>query len=53
MQYEVKTVKKVGVGGYEDEINKIIKSMASDGWTVQQLLGSPDQGVIILFVKEN
>ncbi len=30
MQYEVKTVKKVGVGGYEDEINKIIKPMASD-----------------------
>lgn len=52
MQYEVKTVKKVGVGKYEDEINNIIKPMAGDGWTVQQILGSPDQGVIILFAKE-
>ena len=52
MQYQVKTLKKVGVGAYEDEMNKAISSMVSDGWSVQQLLGSPDQGIIILFAKE-
>lgn len=53
MQYEVKTVKKVGVGNYENDLNKEIKSMAADGWKVQQILGSPDQGFVILFAKEN
>lgn len=52
MQYEVKTFKKVGVGGYESEMNQSIKSMADKGWTVQQMLGSPDQGFVILFAKE-
>lgn len=52
MQYEVKAIKKVGVSGYENELNSAIKSMASDGWTVQQILGSPDQGFVILFAKE-
>lgn len=52
MQYEVKTIKKVGVGGYENELNSVIKSMAIDDWTVQQILGSPDQGFVILFAKE-
>ena len=52
MQYEVKTIKKVGVGGYENEMNSIIKSMTADDWTVQQILGSPDQGFVILFAKE-
>lgn len=53
MQYEVKAIKKVGVGNYESDLNKEIKSMASDGWIVQQILGSPDQGFVILFAKEN
>lgn len=52
MQYEVKTVKKVGVGGYENEMNSVIKSMTVDDWRVQQILGSPDQGFVILFAKE-
>lgn len=52
MQYEVKTIKKIGVGGYENEINSVIKSMTVDGWMVQQVLGSPDQGILILFAKE-
>lgn len=52
MQYEVKTIKKVGVGGYENEMNSVIKSMSGDDWKVQQILGSLDQGFIVLFVKE-
>lgn len=52
MQYEVKTIKKVGVGGYENEMNNVIKSMTVDEWKVQQILGSPDQGFVILFAKE-
>lgn len=52
MQYEIRTVKKVGVGAYESELNSIIQSMTADGWTVQQLLGNADQGIIILFAKE-
>ena len=52
MQYEVKTFKKVGVGGYESEMNNAIKAMSDKGWTVQQMLGSPDQGFVILFAKE-
>lgn len=52
MQYEVKTIKKIGVGGYESEMNNVINPMAGDGWKVQQILGSPDQGFVILFVKE-
>lgn len=52
MQYEVKTIKKVGIGGYENEMNSVIKSMTVDGWKVQQILGSPDQGFVILFAKE-
>lgn len=35
MQYEVKTIKKIGVGGYENEMNSVIKSMTVDGWNVQ------------------
>lgn len=53
MQYEVKTFKKVGVNGYETEMNSVIKSMTEKGWTVQQMLGSPDQGFLVLFAKEN
>ena len=53
MQYEVRTIKKVGVNGYESEMNNIIKPMADKGWTVQQILGSPDQGFAILFAKQN
>lgn len=52
MQYEVKTVKKVGIGAYENDLNSVIKSMTVDGWQVQQLLGNPDQGILILFAKE-
>lgn len=52
MQYEVKTLKKVGVTNYENELNSVIKSMTVDNWTVQQILGSPDQGFVILFAKE-
>lgn len=53
MEYEAKTLKKVGVNAYESEMNSLIKAKASAGWKVQQLLGSPDQGIVILFVKEN
>ena len=53
MQYEVKTLKKVGVNAYENDLNSLIKDKANDGWKVQQLLGNPDQGLVILFVKEN
>lgn len=52
MQYEVKTIKKVGVGGYENEMNSVIKSKTIDDWKVQQILGSPAQGFVILFAKE-
>lgn len=52
MQYKVKTIKKVGVGGYESEMNNVINSMTADGWIIQQVLGSPDQGFVILFAKE-
>lgn len=52
MQYEVKTIKKIGVGGYENEMNSVIKSMSADDWKVRQILGSPDQGFVILFEKE-
>lgn len=52
MQYEVKTIKKIGVGGYENEMNSVIKSMTDEGWKIQQVLGSPDQGFVILFAKE-
>lgn len=53
MEYEVKAVKKIGVSGYEADMNKEIKSMAANGWVVQQILGSPDQDFVILFVKAN
>lgn len=52
MKYEVKTIQKVGVHGYEAALNNAIKSMADDEWTVKQILGSPDQGFVILFEKE-
>lgn len=53
MQYEVKTLKKVGVNAYENDLNSLIKVKADDGWKVQQFLGNPDQGFVVLFVKEN
>lgn len=53
MQYEVKTLKKVGVNAYENDLNSLIKDKANSGWKVQQLLGNPDQGFVVLFVKEN
>ncbi|EET58320.1 hypothetical protein BRYFOR_09707 [Marvinbryantia formatexigens DSM 14469] len=52
MQYEVKTVKKIGVNGYDNEMNNTIKAMAANGWNVQQIIGSADQGFLILFAKE-
>ena len=52
MQYEVKTVKKIGVKDYENELNSVINAMTVNNWTVQQILGSPDQGFVILFAKE-
>lgn len=53
MQYEVKSVQKIGVKGSAEELSKVVKTMAADGWTVQQVLGSPDQGFVVLFSKEN
>lgn len=53
MEYEVKAVQKIGVKGSAEELGKTIKAMAADGWTVQQVLGSPDQGFVVLFVKDN
>ena len=53
MQYEVKAIQKVGVKGSAEELSKTIKMMSADGWNVQQVLGSPDQGFVVLFVKEN
>lgn len=53
MQYEVKTIKKVGVSAYESNMNQVIKEKSEDGWKVQQIQGSPDQGFVVLFVKEN
>ena len=47
MQYEVKTLKKVGVNAYENDLNSLMKVKADDGWTVQQLLGNPDQGIVV------
>lgn len=52
MEYIVKTVQKIGVKGYEDALNNVIKDMTGKGWKIQQMLGSPDQGFVILFVKE-
>ncbi len=51
MEYEVKAVQRVGIKSSADEMSKIIKEMALDGWNVGQLLGSPDQGFIILFIR--
>lgn len=53
MQYEVKAIQKVGVKNSAEELGKTIKSMADNGWNVQQVLGSPDQGFVVLFAKEN
>lgn len=53
MEYEVKAIQKIGVKNSAEELNKVIKSMAADNWTVQQVLGSPDQGFVVLFSKEN
>ena len=53
MQYEVKSVQKVGVKNSAEELDKTVKMMAAGGWTVQQVLGSPDQGFVVLFAKEN
>lgn len=52
MKYEVKTIQKIGARGYEEALNNMISKMADDGWKVQQMLGSPDQGFVILFAKE-
>lgn len=52
MEYAVKTIQKIGVKGYENALNNVIKDMVKDGWEIQQMLGSPDQGFVILFVKE-
>ena len=52
MQYEVKAIQKVGVRSSAEELGKIVKNMAADGWTVQQVLGSPDQGFVLLFAKD-
>lgn len=52
MEYEVKTVKKVGVAAYEGEMNSILQAKAQEGWKLQQLLGSPDQGILLLFARE-
>ena len=52
MKYEVKMVQKIGARGYEEALNNMICNMANDGWKVQQMLGSPDQGFVVLFVKE-
>lgn len=52
MEYEVKAIQKVGVKNNADELSKTIKVMAADGWKVQQVLGSPDQGFVVLFVKD-
>lgn len=53
MQYEVKAIQKVGVKSSAEELAKVVKTMAADSWTVQQVLGSPDQGFVVLFAKEN
>lgn len=53
MEYEVKTLKKVGINAYESELNSLIKAKAREGWKIQQLLGNPDQGIVVLFVREN
>lgn len=53
MQYEVKAVQKVGIKNSADDLNKTIKVMSAEGWNVQQVLGSPDQGFVVLFAKEN
>lgn len=53
MEYEVKAVQKIGVKGSAEELGKTIKMMSDDGWTVQQVLGSPDQGFVVLFAREN
>lgn len=53
MLYEVKSVQKVGVKSSAEELGKVVKTMAADGWAVQQVLGSPDQGFVVLFAKEN
>lgn len=52
MEYEVKTVKKVGAAAYEGEMNSILQAKAQEGWKLQQLLGSPDQGILLLFARE-
>lgn len=48
MQYEVKTLKKVGVSAYENDLNSLIKAKANDGWKVRQLFGNPDQGSVFI-----
>lgn len=53
MQYEVKDIQRVGVKNSAEDLAKTVKAMADDGWTVQQVLGSPDQGYVVLFAKEN
>ena len=53
MQYEVKAIQKIGVKSSAEDLNKTVKAMAAEGWTVQQVLGSPDQGFVVLFAKEN
>lgn len=51
MQYQIKTIKKVGISAYENELNGILEARAQEGWQVQQILGNPDQGYMVLFVK--
>lgn len=53
VQYEVKAVQKVGVKNSAEELSKTVKMMSADGWTVQQILGSPDMGFVVLFAKES
>lgn len=53
MEYEVMAIQKVGVKNSAEELNKAVKTKAADGWIVQQILGSPDQGFVVLFAKEN
>lgn len=53
VQYEVKAVQKVGVKNSAEELSKTVKMMSADGWTVQQVLGSPDMGFVVLFAKES
>lgn len=52
MKYMVRTIHKIGVGGYENGLNKILAEMSTQGWKVQQITGDGAQGMVVLFFRE-